>query len=211
MITASIDIDAQNCFTPVCPNELPIPGGSDIVEALNQQAKLTNFRIGTKDAHPANAIWVADDEHPQLTPIVGDNVDYYWNTHAVPGTKGFELISGLPHPTDYDFFVWKGIEADLHPYGCCYHDMHNQLSTGLIEFLHSKQVSSVIVGGLALEYCVKISVLQLLNAGFNVVVNLDACRGVSQQTIDIAKREMQTAGAIIIDMVSSLIETSIKI
>ena len=38
---------------------------------------------------------------------------HYWPLHCVPSTKGFELISGLPHPKDYDYFIWKGIEPDM--------------------------------------------------------------------------------------------------
>jgi hypothetical protein len=26
---ASFDVDAQNTFTPLCPNELPVPGGTE--------------------------------------------------------------------------------------------------------------------------------------------------------------------------------------
>ena len=75
IVAASFDVDAQNCFTPVCPEELPVPHGTEIVEALNQQALLTTYRIGSKDAHPANAIWVADADHPQLSPVAGNHID----------------------------------------------------------------------------------------------------------------------------------------
>ena len=88
-------------------------------------------------------------------PLTGhDNAEHYWPRHAEPGSLGFELLDGLPNVLDYDFFVWKGIELDLHPYGACYHDVAEQRSTGVIEFLKQRQVTHVIVGGLALEFCV---------------------------------------------------------
>lgn len=192
---ASFDVDCQYTFTPECPGELPVPGGMDIVDELNLQAGKAAYRLGSKDAHHATAVWVADQQHPQFTPLQGDNVDQYWVPHAIIGTKGFESIAGLPVITEYDFFVWKGIELDMHPYGVCYHDLANRLSTGVIEFLRDKEVTTVIVGGLATDYCVKTTVLQLLAAGFQVIVNLGACRGIAKETIAIAQQEMELAGA----------------
>ena len=195
---ASLDIDPQKCFTPLCPDELPVPEGHHIVEALNQQAGYANLRIGSKDAHSPTAIWVADEAHPQFTPIAGKHVDIHWNKHAIPGERGFELLSGLPHPADYDYFVWKGIEPDMHPYGCCYHDLNERLSTGLIEYLTVQHVDYVIVGGLSLDYCVKTSVLQLRRAGFKVIVNMAACRGIKPATCQQALDTMQQHGTLFV-------------
>ena len=103
---AAFDVDAQNCFTPLCPDELPVPEGHTIVNELNEQAALAHWRIGSKDAHPPTAVWVANGSQPQLTPVHGHaNADTHWNLHAVPGTHGFELLEGLPAVTDYDFFL----------------------------------------------------------------------------------------------------------
>ncbi len=85
MRTASFDVDAQKCFTALCPLELPIPEGELIVDELNAQAAITNYRIGSKDAHPENALWIADEKNPQLTPIAGKHIDVRWNKHAIPG------------------------------------------------------------------------------------------------------------------------------
>ena len=194
-IIASLDIDAQKGFTPLCPNELPVAGGADIVAALNAQAALASLRIGSKDAHPANAAWVVTTPAAMLQPLDLPNADLTWPTHCVPGTPGFELLDGLPAPIDYDFFVWKGVEPDLHPYGACYHDLAERRSTGLIEFLQARGVTTVLVGGLATDYCVKTSVLQLRRAGFRVIVHLDACRGIAPETIDQARTRMIEAGA----------------
>jgi nicotinamidase/pyrazinamidase len=197
-LVASFDVDAQNCFTPVCPNELPVPDGNAIVGELNAQAMLADFRVGSKDAHSPQAIWVADGQHPQFSPVQGANVDIRWNSHAVPGTTGFELIEGLPHPVEYDFFVWKGVEPDMHPYGACYHDLADTRSTGVIEWLRAQQVTTIIVGGLATDYCVKTTVMQLVKAGFTVVVNAGACRGIAPDTTQSALNDMRVAGVQIV-------------
>lgn len=201
---ASLDVDAQYTFTPVCPKELPVPEGTLIADELNAQAQFAKYRLGTKDAHPTNAIWIADEDNPIFTPVEGNNVDVRWPVHGVPGTKGFELIDGLPKVTDYDFFVWKGVEPDLHPYGGCYHDFAEHLSTGMIEFLHAHKIKLILVGGLATDYCVKITTIQLLKAGFKVIVNLAACRGIASETTEHAIVEMQKAGAIMVQSAGEL-------
>lgn len=203
-IIASFDVDAQKTFTPLCPHELPVPNGHEIVVELNDQAKMANYRVGSKDAHSPHALWVATEEAPQFSLVQGANIDRRWKLHAVPGTQGFELLDGLPPITAYDFFVWKGIEPDMHPYGACYHDFAEQLSTGVIEFLKQKAVQTIIVGGLATDYCVKLTVLQLLRANFAVIVNLGACRGIAEDSTQAAISEMQTAGAKFVSCASDI-------
>ena len=202
--TAAFDVDAQYTFTPECPDELPVAGGTEIVEALNQQAEFACIRVGSKDAHSPKAVWVASDNRPMFTPVEGDNVDIAWNQHAVPGTKGFELIAGLPKPAEYNYFVWKGIELDMHPYGACYHDLADTMSTGVIEFLRAKGIETVVVGGLATDYCVKTTALQLRHAGFEVIVNLEACRGIANETVVQAIEEMTAAGIAIVKNTNEL-------
>lgn len=201
---ASFDVDCQNAFTPECPQELPVPGGTEIVEQLNSQAQKASLRVGSKDSHHPHALWVAGSPEQQLSPIEGENLDVRWVRHAEVGSKGFELITGLPKVTDYDYFIWKGIELDMHPYGSCYHDFAEKMSTGVIEFLQAKKITTVIVGGLATDYCVKLTVIQLLKAGFTVVVNLAACRGLTPETTEQAIQVMQNQGAFFVKDSSAL-------
>ena len=156
--------------SPLCPAELPVPGGDEIAAHLNLLARRAELRIGSKDAHSPQAAWVVPSHAEMLAPLPLANADITWVSHCVPGTAGFELLDELPQPLDYDYFVWKGVEPDLHPYGACYHDLAERRSTGVIEFLRQNAVSHVLVGGLALDYCVKTTALQLRRAGFAVIV-----------------------------------------
>ena len=194
MKIASFDVDAQKGFTPLCPNELPVPEGDAIVPALNQLAARTQLRIGSKDAHSSQAAWVVDRHDEMLRPLPLANADLTWVSHCVPGTPGFELLDGLPAPLEYDYFVWKGVEPDLHPYGACYHDLAEKRSTGVIEFLRQNDVELVLVGGLALDYCVKTTALQLRRAGFEVIVYLPACRAIASETAETACIAMREQG-----------------
>lgn len=189
---ASIDVDPQKTFTPLCPSELPADGGDQIAAALNAQAQKANVRILTKDAHPPNAVWLVEHHAQMLAKLNYPNADLTWVAHGIVGTYGFEILDGLPTETEYDHVIWKGVEPDLHPYGACFHDLEEKLSTGLIEWLQAKKISTVIVGGLATDYCVKTTAIQLKKYGhFDVWVNLEACRGISAETTEQACQEMQ--------------------
>lgn len=194
MKIASFDVDAQKGFTPLCPDELPVPGGDAIAPLLNQLACRASLRLGSKDAHSPQAAWVVPNHAQMLQPLALANADLSWVSHCVPGTPGFELLDGLPAPIDYDYFVWKGVEPDLHPYGACYHDLAEQRSTGVIEFLRQRDVGRVLIGGLALDYCVKTTALQLRRAGFVVDVLLPACRAIAEDSANTACAEMRAAG-----------------
>lgn len=197
--TASFDIDAQKGFTPICPDELPVPDGDAIVDELNKNAVFAKYRIGSKDAHNENAIWVATEEKPQFTEVGEPNVDIRWNSHCNVGTTGFELLDGLPDPLDYDYFVWKGIENNTHPYGACYHDLKKTKTTGVIEFLKAKKVEVIIAGGLATDYCVYETVMELADAGFRVILNLKACRGITEETTRAAIEKMTAKNITVTD------------
>ena len=198
--TASFDIDPQRGFTPLCPDELPVADGDQITDELNTQATFAAYRLVSKDCHPAEAPWVAETPEEIMTPVEGDypGLDIKWPPHCVIGTEGNRLISGLPDESAYDLVIEKGSDPLKHPYGACYQDLAENESTGAIEWLQQKQIETVIVGGLATDYCVKTSVLQLLQAGFRVIVNLGACRGVADDTSEIAVDEMRKAGAALI-------------
>ncbi|WP_303722525.1 isochorismatase family protein [Malonomonas rubra] len=194
---ASFDIDPQRGFTPLCPNELPVAEGDQIADELNSQARFAAYRLVSKDCHPAEAPWVASSAEEILQPVAGNfpNLDVKWPPHCVVGTDGNRLIPGLPQESAYDLVIEKGSDPLKHPYGACYHDLAETETTGAIEWLRERSVTSVIVGGLATDYCVKTSVLQLCRAGFRVIVNLGGCRGVDEETSAVAIEEMRAAGA----------------
>lgn len=201
----SIDVDAQKTFTPLCPNELPVEEGDMIVGELNEQARLADLRVMTKDAHHPSAKWLVENPVDMLKPTGLKNADVTWVSHAMVGTGGFDLLDGLPDLSGYDYCVWKGVDPSLHPYGACFHDIEERLSTGLIEWLSLRDAKIIIVGGLATDYCVKTTVLQLLKGGpWRVIVNAAACRGIMPATVEAAWQEMIECGAIVLENADSI-------
>jgi len=188
--TASMDVDAQNGFTPNCPGELPVPDGDKIVEECNNNAKKAAFRYMSKDAHPYHGAWAVKND-PMLTPVGLPNVDVAWPRHCVVGTFGFELLKGLPKPSEYNFILYKGAEFDMHPCSPVYHDLGKKISTGLIEKATFDGVDTFILGGLALDYCLGEAAFDLRKAGFRVIVNLAATKAIGDAKAFVEKAEKE--------------------
>ncbi|MDC5806493.1 isochorismatase family protein [Vibrio europaeus] len=202
--TASIDVDPQKGFSELCPKELPVQGALEIVEELKRNHSKALVRLVSRDMHPPGAAWEAETPEKMLEPVGLPEVDIKWNPHCVVGTAGVELLPGLPEIRDYDFQINKGIDPDAHPYGAFYHDQADTLSTGGIEFLRAKQIDTVIVGGLALDFCVKKSVEQLLDAGFKVILNLASTRAVFPDNANNVANALAEKGVILIENAKGL-------
>lgn len=200
--TAALDIDAQCGFTFHCPDELPVPFGEEIVPACLENHTKARYKIMSKDAHPHWGRWNVD-QLPTLTPIGGKDVDVAWPRHCVIGTPGFELLAGLPHPREYNFFIYKGAEYDMHPYSPIYQDLAKTISTGIIEWAKCHGVNTFILGGLALNFCLGEGARDLKAAGFRVIVNLAATRGLGDCTAYIA--ELKALGIEVVDRADEIV------
>ena len=66
----------------------------------------------------------------------------------------------------------------------------------------------MIVGGLATDFCMKTTALQLREAGFRVIVNLGACRSVNPATLEEDQAEMHRVGIEIVHSAAEL-ETAV--
>ena len=95
------------------------------------------------------------------------------------------------------------IEPNLHPYSSVFHDLSKELSTGLCEYYRKNQIVTVIIGGLALDYCVKETAIDLYNLGFRVIVNLKATRAIGDEISTIT--DLTDRGIIVIRSLDELI------
>ena len=207
---ASLAVDPQKGFTPLCPTQLPVPDGHNISTALNFMASFAKYMTASKDWHCEQALWIANDEHPQMSPLGLVDADKYWNSHCLGGTEGAEFLDGLPHVEDFDYVAYKGMEPQIHPYSACYHDLAGTRSTGLIEWYRQKGVDTVIVGGLSYEFCVRDTVMHLAGAGFRVFLYIPATRGIFPELINKASRDMLDAGVDLVESEDSLYQLFTK-
>ncbi|MCY9861196.1 isochorismatase family protein [Vibrio coralliirubri] len=198
MKIAAIHVDPQNGFSIKCPLELAVAGALGIIKTLNKMFAFADVNIVSQDWHPDDAMYHATEDKPMGTAINLPNADVTWNRHCVANTFGAELIKGLPKLAEFDLAIRKGEESDCHPYGALWHDYGKTRSTGIIEFLEDQNVTDVLVGGLALDFCVRETVLELVAAGFKPVLVLDATRPVFEEKVEDTIAELVSVGATVV-------------
>ncbi|MEX2142256.1 MAG: nicotinamidase [Pirellulales bacterium] len=177
---ALILVDVQNDFCP--GGALPVNEGDEIVPVLNrwiEAAKKARAKIvASRDWHPP--------DHVSFRPRGGP-----WPVHCVQNTPGAELHPDLKLPARTSV-VSKGTDPDRDSYSAFD-------GTRLGRNLKRRGVHRVWVGGLALDVCVRATVLDALKAGFEVHLIKAGTRAVNVGESDgqRALREMQTAGCLI--------------
>ncbi len=196
MKKALLLVDLQNDFMP--GGALPVQHGNEIIPLVNQLIQGSfDLIVATKDWHPSDHGSFADNhgkspgEHVNLAGL--DQI--LWPRHCVQGSHGSEFASGW-NTTKIDQVIYKGIERDIDSYSTFFDNGHFR-STGLENYLKEKGIKDIYIAGLATDYCVKYSVLDALQLGFNTYVIIDACRGVNLKPNDSqeAFESMHKAGA----------------
>ena len=80
----------------------------------------------TKDAHHAAAKWLLDNPVDMLKPTGLPDADLTWVAHAMVGTRGYELLDGLPSAKEYGYCVWKDVDPDCILMARCFHDIEGK-------------------------------------------------------------------------------------
>ena len=193
-------LDLQNDFRP--GGALAGPDGDAVIPIANDLQHHFDLIVATQDWHPRDHGSFAAN-HPGKK--IGDVIDLHglpqilWPVHCVQTTPGAAFAPGLRTDRIAEVFR-KGMDPAIDSYSGFFDNGHRR-STGLDEYLKSRGVSDVYIMGLATDYCVKFSVLDARQLGFNVHLIEDACRGVNLKPTDSADAiaEMRRAGAAIID------------
>jgi nicotinamidase/pyrazinamidase len=199
MSAALILVDLQNDF--LHGGALAVPDGDAVIPIANQVQQAFDLIVATQDWHPRDHGSFAAN-HPGKK--IGDVVDLnglpqiLWPMHCVQNTRGAEFSPGLR--TDRITKVFrKGTDPGIDSYSTFFDNAHRR-STGLDDYLRGQGVREVAIMGLATDYCVKFSVLDARELGFDVRVIEDGCRGVDLKPPDSADaiEEMRRAGAAIV-------------
>jgi nicotinamidase/pyrazinamidase len=173
---ALIVVDFQNDFTP--GGALAVPEGDRIAERVNELAADARFElvIATRDWHPR--------DHGSFEEQGGP-----WPVHCVQGTDGAELDPALDTAR-----IDIVLDTGQNPGDLGYSGFDG---TPLEELLRERGIERVTVVGLATDYCVKHTALDARHAGFEVVVDPEAVRGVEVHEGDSEKalEELRAAGA----------------
>ena len=196
---ALVLVDLQNDF--VTPGALPVPGGAEVVPIANRLTKEFELVVATQDWHPANHQSFVS-QHPQLSVgsqfQMGGLPQIVWPDHCVQGSHGANFVADL-NLQQIDYVVRKGTDRQIDSYSGFF-DNGKQKSTDLHDYLQQQEIGQLYVMGLATDYCVKCTVLDALEQGYNTYLILDGCRGVDLQPgdVDRAIEQMRKRGAMVI-------------
>ena len=199
MMRALILIDIQNDFCQ--GGALEVRNGDEVVPVANETMKKFSLVVASQDWHPANHGSFAAN-HPWRRPgnVIQLNglEQILWPIHCVQGSFGAEFVRELDTSLIQKVFV-KGTDPQIDSYSCFFDNAHLK-DTGLGDYLKENGVDEVYILGLALDYCVRYSVLDALELGFKTYLVADGCRGVNLKEGDSDKAisEMQEKGAIIV-------------
>jgi nicotinamidase/pyrazinamidase len=173
-------VDAQQGFTTLCPADLPIPGGLEIVPNVNRLLDLLWARIdASQDWHPPDHCSFHGQRHNLYPP------------HCVAGTAGADFIPGL-HTGRFHTIWRKGYQRDVDAYAV------TAQHPGLPALLRQSGITTVVVCGLATNICCFNAARDLRRADFRVLIVEDASAGIDVPAANLfqdrAKKEGQGMG-----------------
>lgn len=194
MTEALIVIDVQNDFCP--GGALAVAEGDAIIPGINALMRDFPVRVLTQDWHPATHASFAAN-HPGAAAFSQVDMPYgpqvLWPSHCVIGSHGAAFHPALD--TDAaDLVIRKGFRPGIDSYSAFFEN-DRSTPTGLDGYLRSRGVSSLMLVGLATDFCVTYSALDAARLGFAVSVKMSACRAIDLDgSLAAACQQMMQAG-----------------
>jgi nicotinamidase/pyrazinamidase len=189
-----IVVDVQNDFCP--GGTLAVPDGDKVVPAINRLARQFAHVVLTQDWHPPGHSSFAG-AHPGKRPFETVEVPYgtqiLWPDHCVQETRGatFHAALDIPHA---ELILRKGFRPAIDSYSA-FRENDRHTPTGLASYLRERGFNRLTLCGLATDFCVFYSAIDAREAGFEVEVAIDACRGIDLDgSLAHAMRAMAEAG-----------------
>ncbi|AKS45156.1 nicotinamidase/pyrazinamidase [Octadecabacter temperatus] len=194
MTEALIVIDIQNDFCP--GGALAVPNGDQVVVPTNALIEEAKIVILSQDWHPADHSSFASN-HTGKVPFDVVEMEYgsqtLWPAHCVQGSSGAAFHPKLKADLA-DAVFRKGMRPAIDSYSTFFEN-DRKTPTGLVGFLRERNVTDVRLVGLALDFCVAFSALDAVEQGFEVTVQLDACRAIDiAGSRDAALEQMRDCG-----------------
>eukprot|EP00058_Branchiostoma_floridae_P010510 XP_002595998.1 hypothetical protein BRAFLDRAFT_84072 [Branchiostoma floridae] len=222
---ALVVIDVQNCFVP--GGENPVPGGADVIPVINglreRYGDGLDLVVMSQDWHCADHVSFTS-QHPGYSNFEVMELDYdsqgalctgpspyavnctgsvahrlnqtLWPDHCVINTTGAEFHPQLTTEPS-DLVVQKGYRCEVDSYSAFF-DNGGFRQTELDSLLRQRQVRSLIITGLALDFCVFYTALDGRRLGYDTYVVRDAARGITPAGVERAMAEMEAAGVSVI-------------
>ncbi|GAA5918586.1 hypothetical protein JCM1841_002260 [Sporobolomyces salmonicolor] len=228
MHRALLIVDPQYDFLPPS-GSLAVRHGDSILPHVYRLLDDANWTlvVASQDSHPPAHISFASRHGlaPFTTTPVRDArtgarvPQELWPDHCVAGTRGAELEDGVrarlartrtaasspgvgadPQGTDRDVDAYSAFAVPLGTAD------DSPAAAPLSQLLHEAHIDTLVVCGLATDFCVRASVLAALEAGkaartpWNVLVVKEAVKGVYPDQEESVLRELEAAGARVVSI-----------
>ncbi len=180
-------VDVQKDFLP--GGALAVRDGDRIIEPINELLK----------SFPNAPLYLSRDWHPKETAHFKPTGP--WPPHCVQETEGAEFPEELNFRIRHHVIISKGMEKlEDNKYDDSYSAFRGRMSgmyaNMFSDRLQADRVTSLIICGLATDYCVKATVLDALACGINVFVYTPGCKAVGDWVEEYKAFEtMKNAGA----------------
>ncbi len=197
-----IVVDVQGDFTKFKNGSLAVEGTDEAyvkaVEDQTKKLKAAGFPIfATQDWHPAKHLSFFSN-HPgkkafDVVQLHGKD-QVLWPPHCVQNTPGAEIL------LDKKLFVAtvkKGMDPQFDSYSGFQDDGGKK--TDMDKLLKNKKIKTVVVYGIATDYCVRATALDAAAAGYKVIFIKNLSRGVAPDTSQKAIEEMKAKGVVVFD------------
>jgi len=189
--TGVIVVDIQGDFTKLKNGSLAVDGTDETyINAVEEKTKkLREIGIpifATQDWHPPNHVsFFTNHEAKKAFDIIRlrgkDQV--LWPPHCVQKTSGAKIL--------LDQKLFKAIvKKGMDPYYDSYSGFQDDggKKTEMDKILKKDKIDKLVIYGIAMDYCVRATVLDAVAAGYKVILIKNLCRGVapdnSQKAID---------------------------
>ena len=191
---ALIVVDPQVDFCP--GGALAVTDGDSIMPYVNAMMPSFDKIFITQDWHPEGHSSFAS-QHEGAMPYSVIDMPYgsqtLWPDHCIAGSAGADFHPDLN--SDYAAaIIRKGMNPMVDSYSAFFEN-DKITTTGLGDLLHAHDIASVTLVGLATDFCVAWSALDSAKLGFDVTLDLKACRAINLNgSLDNALDAMRSAG-----------------
>src|SRR5690606_5911741 len=196
---ALIVVDVQPDFLP--GGALAVAGGDEILAPLDTLLRANRFPlvVATQDWHPVGHVSFASS-HPGRRPF--ETIELYgheqtlWPDHCVQDTPGASLVPDLPWRYA-SAVIRKGTDRDVDSYSAFRNNWNaagERPPTGLSGYLRERGVERLFVCGLARDVCVKWTVEDAVDLGFETTILWDLTRAVDPSTDAALRAACSTRG-----------------
>lgn len=207
-------IDVQNDFLK--GGSLAVTDANEVIGPINK-LRFTYFKevdtFITMDYHPHDHMSFAkthnkkEFENVELDLVMPDQEllrginQTLWPQHCVKDTSGAQLHRDLI-VTTRDTIVKKGTLKNVESYSAFGDGYNGKYEiTQLDDVLRKKNVTDIILTGIACDYCVYYTALDAIRLGYKVHLILSCTRGVAEDTTKNALLIMKNKGVVIYNTV----------